>query len=250
MDLRVDGHVAIVTGASRGLGAAIVRSLVAEGMSVVAAARSVDALQALADQAPDHVEAVGCDMLDRDAVAGLVPAALDRFGRLDAVVNNAGIAPAGRLVDTDLAVMEETLAVNLLAPAALAKAAAQHWIDADKAGAVVNVASTSGLKGKALLAGYSASKGALLRLTEALATEWARHHIKVNAIAPGAFETDAQAAVLGDDAMMDARLRKIPARRMGAPDEIGPLTAYLVSPLSDFATGACFVIDGGEVSKL
>jgi 2-deoxy-D-gluconate 3-dehydrogenase len=250
MDLQLDGQAAVVTGASRGLGAAITRALVAEGMSVVAAARDAAALAALASEAPDQIEAVSCDMRDRDAVANLASACVDRFGRLDAVVNNAGIAPAGKLVETDLAVMEETLAVNVIAPAALAKAAASHWIATGQPGSVVNIASTSGLKGKALLAGYSASKGAVLRLTEALASEWARHRIRVNTIAPGAFATDAQAAVFADSATLDARLRKIPARRMGAPEEIGPLTAYLVSPLSGFVTGSCFVIDGGEVAKL
>ena len=250
MDLGIDGHAVVVTGASRGLGAAIASSLVAEGANVVAAARSTDALQSLAAQAPDRIEAAGCDMRDRDAVEALVDTCVRRFGRIDAVVNNAGIAPAGKLVDTDLAVMEETLAVNLIAPAALARSAARHWIAQDQPGSVVNIASTSGLKGKALLAGYSASKGGMLRLTEALSNEWARYRIRVNTIAPGAFETDAQAAVFENDATLDARLRKIPLRRMGAPDEIGPLTAYLVSPLSGFVTGSTFVIDGGEVAKL
>ena len=250
MDLGIDGHAVVVTGASRGLGAAIVTSLVAEGANVVAAARSTDALQSLAAQAPDHIEAASCDMRDRDAVETLTATCLERFGRLDAVVNNAGIAPAGKLVETDLAVMEETLAVNLIAPAALARAAARHWIEQDKPGSVVNIASTSGLKGKALLAGYSASKGGMLRLTEALSNEWARYRIRVNTIAPGAFATDAQAAVFEDSSTLDARLRKIPLRRMGSPDEIGPLTAYLVSPLSGFVTGSTFVIDGGEVAKL
>ncbi len=250
MDLGIDGFGIVVTGASRGLGAAMVRSLVAEGANVVAAARTADALDALASEAPDHIEPVACDMLDLEAVDGLVQRCVDRFGRIDAVVNNAGIAPAGKLVDTDLSVMQETLAVNVVAPAALAKAAAQHWIEVDQPGSVVNIASTSGLKGKAMLAGYSASKGAMMRLTEALANEWARHKIRVNTIAPGAFATDAQAAVFADSATLDARLRKIPARRMGDPEEIGPLTAYLVSPLSGFVTGSCFVIDGGEVAKL
>ena len=250
MDLGIDGHAVVVTGASRGLGAAIATSLVAEGANVVAAARSTDALDALAAQAPDSIEPTACDMRDRDAVETLVDTCLERFGRVDAVVNNAGIAPAGKLVDTDLAVMEETLAVNLIAPAALARAAARHWIEQDKPGSVVNIASTSGLKGKALLAGYSASKGGMLRLTEALSNEWARHRIRVNTVAPGAFATDAQAAVFEDSATLDARLRKIPLRRMGSPDEIGPLTAYLVSPLSGFVTGSTFVIDGGEVAKL
>ncbi|MEM7287622.1 MAG: glucose 1-dehydrogenase [Actinomycetota bacterium] len=250
MDLGIEGHAIVVTGASRGLGAAIASSLVAEGANVVAAARSIDALESLAAEAPDHIEAAGCDMRDRDAIEALVDACVRRFGRIDAVVNNAGIAPAGRLVDTDLAVMEETFAVNLIAPAALARSAARHWIAEDRPGSVVNIASTSGLKGKALLAGYSASKGGMLRLTEALSNEWARYRIRVNTIAPGAFETDAQAAVFENEATLDARLRKIPLRRMGAPEEIGPLTAYLVSPLSGFVTGSTFVIDGGEVAKL
>jgi 2-deoxy-D-gluconate 3-dehydrogenase len=89
-----------------------------------------------------------------------------------------------------------------------------------------------------------------VRLTEALAAEWARYGIRVNTIAPGAFETDAQANVVNNPELLAERLKKIPARRMGAPHEIGPLAAYLVSPLSDFVTAACFVIDGGEVAKL
>ena len=250
MDLQIDGHAVIVTGASRGLGAAMVRSLVAEGSVVLAAARSLDALESLAAESPGRVLPVACDMRDRDAVSGLVGRCLGEFGRLDAVVNNAGIAPAGKLVETDLAVMEETLAVNLLAPAALARAAAIHWIEVGQPGSVVNIASISGLKGKALLAGYSASKGAMMRLTEALSNEWARHEIRVNTIAPGGFSTEAQAAVLADPVMLAARLRKIPVRRMADPAEIGPLTAYLVSPLSRFVTGSCFVIDGGEVARL
>jgi len=250
MDLQIDGHAVIVTGASRGLGAAMVRSLVAEGAVVVAAARSLDALLSLAAEFPGKILPVACDMRDREAVAALVDSCINEFGRLDAVVNNAGIAPAGKLVETDLAIMEETMAVNLLAPAALAKAAAIHWIEADKPGSVVNVSSISGLKGKALLAGYSASKGAMMRLTEALSNEWARYKIRVNTIAPGGFATEAQSAVMDDPAMLNARIRKIPARRLADPEEIGPLTSYLVSPLSGFVTGSCFVIDGGEVARL
>lgn len=250
MDLELTDSVAVVTGASRGLGSAIVRGLVEEGARVIAAARSTGALEELAAESPEQIHPVTCDMRDRRAVASLVDIAIERFGRLDGVVNNAGIAPASKFVDADLAVFEETVAVNVIAPAALAQAAARHLIGQDKPGSIVNIASTSGLKGKALLAGYSASKGAVMRLTEALATEWARHHIRVNTIAPGAFATDAQSAVLDDEAMLEARLRKIPIRRMGRPEEIVPLACYLLSPLSGFVTGSCFVIDGGEVVKL
>ena len=250
MDLKLHGHVSVVTGASRGLGEAVVRALVAEGARVLAAARSVDALGALADELGDAVAQLPCDLRDRHATTRLVDEAVGRFGALDSVVNNAGIAPASSFVDQPDEVFDEVLAVNLGAPAALARRAASHWIDTGRAGSVINIASTSGLKGKPLLAAYSASKGGMLRLTESLAGEWARHGIRVNAIAPGAFETDAQAAVLGDPETLAARLRKIPVRRMGRPDEIGPLVCYLASEASAFVTGACFVIDGGEVSKL
>ncbi len=250
VDWGLDGHVTVVTGASRGLGEAAVRAMAAEGARVVAAARSAGALASLADELGDAVAAVVCDLRDRAAVAGLADEALARFGRLDSVVNNAGIAPAAAFCEQPDEVFDEVLAVNLGAPAALARRAASHWIVAGGPGSVVNVASTSGLKGKATLAAYSASKGGLLRLTEALAAEWARFGIRVNAIAPGAFETDAQAAVLGDPDTLAARLRKIPARRMGRPEELGPLVCYLASEASGFVTGSCFVIDGGEASKL
>ncbi len=117
-------------------------------------------------------------------------------------------------------------------------------------GKIINVASTSGILGKAWLVSYSASKGALLQFTKALASEWARQGVQVNAIAPGAFETEAQRAVLDSPDLMKRRLGKIPQRRMGAPDEIGPLVCYLASNRSDFVTGSVFVIDGGESCKL
>ena len=250
MDLQLDGTVAIVTGASRGLGAAAAEALVAEGAQVVAAARSADALAELAGRSGGRIHAVRADMRDAGEVAGLVEVAVDRFGRLDCVVNNAGIAPAGRFLDQDPAVLSDVVAVNVLAPAILSQAAGRHFVATGVAGSIINVGSTSSLKGKPLLVAYSASKGALARLTEALAAEWARYSIRVNMIAPGAFATEAQAQVLADEKMLAARLRKIPMRRMGEPAELGPLVCYLASPLSAFVTGSCFVIDGGEVAKL
>ena len=250
MDLQLEGAVAIVTGASRGLGAAAAEALAAEGVRVVAAARSADALEELAGRCGDGVRAVRCDMRNPGEVTGLVDEAVARFGRLDCVVNNAGIAPAGAFLEQDPAVLADVVSVNVAAPAILSQAAGRHFVASEVAGSIINVGSTSSLKGKPLLAAYSASKGALARLTEALAAEWARHRIRVNMIAPGAFETAAQAQVLADEKMLAARLRKIPMRRMGDPAELGPLVCYLASPLSAFVTGATFVIDGGEVAKL
>ena len=250
MDLQLEGSVAIVTGASRGLGRAAAGALVAEGARVVAAARSAGALDELADGAGGSIHPVRCDMGDAGAVAELVDVAVERFGRLDCVVNNAGIAPAGSFLEQDPAVLSDVVAVNVLAPAILSQAAGRHFVRAGVAGSIINIGSTSSLKGKPLLVAYSASKGALVRLTEALAGEWARHNIRVNMIAPGAFATEAQSQVLADERMLAARLRKIPMRRMGEPAELGPLVCYLASPLSAFVTGSCFVIDGGEVAKL
>jgi 2-deoxy-D-gluconate 3-dehydrogenase len=249
MDLDLVNKVVIVTGASRGLGEAIVKNLVDEGALVVAAARTESSLNELSRYAPDQIEPQVADMTIPEDVEKLVDIAVGKFGKLDAIVNNAGIAPAGKFVETDISVMERTFAVNVFAPAILAKKAGRYFIDNQIPGSVVNIASTSGLRGKAMLVGYSSSKGAMMRFTESLAAEWARFGIRVNTIAPGAFETDAQSAVLEDEKILAVRLRKIPLRRMGDPSEIGALTSYLVSPKSSFVTGSCFVIDGGETNK-
>jgi len=117
-------------------------------------------------------------------------------------------------------------------------------------GRIVNVASTTGVRGKPYLVPYSTSKGAVVRFTEALAAEWAAKNVQVNCIAPGAFETEAQKAVTESPDLLAKRVAKIPAGRMARPEELVPLTCLLVSPLSSFTTGAIFVVDGGESGKL
>jgi 2-deoxy-D-gluconate 3-dehydrogenase len=246
VNLELEGRVAIVTGAGRGLGRAIAAALVEEGARVLAVARSEDELGTLASQS---VRPARCDMRTPDAVAALPQHALDTFGRLDIVVNNAGIAPAGAFAEQPQAEWDEVFAVNVTAPAVLTRAAAPHLF-AQGSGKVINVASIAGIGGKAQLVSYSASKAALIQFTKALAAEWARAGIQVNAIAPGAFETEAQRAVLESPDILRRRLRKIPAQRYAAPAEIGPIACLLASPLSSFVTGAVFVIDGGEAAKL
>jgi 2-deoxy-D-gluconate 3-dehydrogenase len=249
IDFELEGKIAIVTGASRGLGRAAATELIGQGVRVLAVARSLDELKELESLAPENVLARQCDMHDTEDVAKLPGEAIDAFRGLDIVVNNAGIAPAGRFLEQDEQVWNDVMAVNVTAPATLTRAAGKHLIG-QGSGKIINIASTSGILGKAMLVAYSASKGALLQFTKALSAEWASQGVQVNAIAPGAFATDAQRAVLDSPDMLERRLRKIPVRRMGESEEIGPLICYLASAKSDFVTGGVFVIDGGESCKL
>lgn len=249
MELDLEGRVAIVTGASRGLGRAAAEALAAEGANVLAVARTTPDLEKLQATNPERIAIETVDMRSAEQVAALAEHAVARFGRLDVVVNNAGIAPAGRFVDQPQEQWDEVFAVNVRAPAVLARAAGRIFLE-QRSGKVINIASTSGINGKPVLVSYSASKGAVLQFTKALGAEWARFGVQVTAIAPGAFDTDAQSAVTEDSQTLERRLRKIPAGRMGRGDEFGPLVSYLASPLSDFMTGSVIVFDGGEVNKL
>ncbi|MEU2005254.1 SDR family NAD(P)-dependent oxidoreductase [Rhodococcus sp. NPDC019627] len=249
MDFQLQGKVAIVTGASRGLGKAAAEALLDEGAFVVLVARTRGPLEELHSRYPERTAVQTCDMRDMDAVAALADIAVEAFGRLDIVVNNAGIAPAGRFDEQPQKEWDEVFDVNVRAPAVLTRAAARHLLP-QGSGKIINVASTSGIKGKPTLVAYSSSKGAVVQFTKALAGEWAKKGVQVNAIAPGAFTTDAQSAVTDSPDVLARRLKKIPAGRMGDPAEFGPLVAYLSSPLSNFVTGSVAVIDGGEVSRL
>ncbi len=246
MDLRLDGHVAIVTGATRGIGKAIVDAYVGEGMRVLASGRTTAALDALRERHGDAVATVECDMKDRASVRTLVGAALDAFGRLDTVVNNAGIGDGGRLfLELEDRHWDDVFTVNVTGCATLARAAAEHFV-AQRTGRIINVASIGGQRGKVGRPAYGPSKAALLQLTRGLAVELAPYGVQANAIAPGAIATPIHGRRLEDEEWMRERVAKIPAKRMGTAEEIAPLACYLASPLSEFVTGATFVIDGGE----
>jgi 2-deoxy-D-gluconate 3-dehydrogenase len=245
VDLDLEGRVAIVTGASRGLGAAITRTLSAEGVRVIAVARSGAALDALAADCPGEVVPLVCDLADLEATEAVPARAVERFGSLDILINNAGVATRGTLVEQGADGLQSVFAVNLFAPMALIRGAAPIFLAAAR-GVIINIASNGGLTGVPRLAAYCGSKAALIRMTESLAGEWGPSGIRVNAIAPGAFATDAQPFNLADSAAVSRRIARIPLGRLGAPGEVASLTAYLCSDLSGFIQGATIVVDGGE----
>jgi 2-deoxy-D-gluconate 3-dehydrogenase len=252
MNLELSGKVAIVTGASRGLGRAAALALAGEGVNVLAVGRDeglLGELEGAAAGAPGAVEGLACDLVDLERASELPARAEALFGPLEILVNNAGIAPAGPFLEQDWEQWERVFRVNVTAPATLAKAAGAGMVERGR-GKIINVASTAGLLGKASLVSYSASKGAVVQMTKALSSEWARHGVQVNAIAPGAFETDAQKLVLESPEILRRRVRKIPAGRIADPDELGSLVCWLASPCSDYVSGSIVVIDGGESAKL
>jgi 2-deoxy-D-gluconate 3-dehydrogenase len=247
----LSGRAAIVTGAGRGLGRAMALALAAAGMGVVLVARREADLAAAAreiEAAGGRAAVLPADVGDPAAAARAVEEAVRTFGRLDVLVNNAGIGTDAPSLDYPLEQWEALMRVNLTAPFLFSQAAARQMI-AQGGGKIINIASMFGLAGEPRLAAYCASKGGLIQLTRVLAVEWARHNIQVNAIAPGYFDTDMAAGGIANPKSAEAMLRKIPARRFGKPAELGPLVVLLASPGSDYLTGETIVIDGGQTAR-
>lgn len=246
------GRVAVVTGASRGLGRAIALAFAAEGASVALAARSKADLEDTAhrvDAAGVRALVVPTDVTSYADVDALMQRTVMELGHLDIVVNNSGIVTVAPVTELSSADWQAMLDVNLTGTFNGCKAAAPHLI-AQRAGKVINLSSVMAGVGLSGYAGYAATKGGVIAFTRALAVEWARHNVQVNAIAPGWFDTDMSAPAFGgDNPRVGERLvRDIPARRIGRPEEIGPLAVYLASAASDFMTGQTLFLDGGHTA--
>ena len=242
---RLDGKVAIVTGASSGLGARFARVLDAAGARVVITARRADRLDEVATDLSDPL-AVAADLAEPGSVDSLVAAALGHFGHIDVLINNAGASDDIPALEFPVARFREIVEVNLVAPFALAQAVARAMIESGRGGSIVNIASQYGMVGvNAGIVAYAASKGGLVNLTRQLAVEWARSGVRVNAIAPGYFRTEMTTTVF-DGAQTEAWLRRTaPMGRGGEPEELDGALLYLASDAGSYTTGAILAVDGG-----
>jgi 3-oxoacyl-[acyl-carrier protein] reductase len=242
------GRVALVTGASRGLGRAIARALGAAGAAVACAARSVEEVGAIAAEiAAAGRGAVGLrlDVTRANEIATAVADAESALGPLDVLVNNAGVTLEKRAVEVTDEEWDTVLTTNLTSMFRCARAVVPGMIERGH-GKIINVGSVYGAVGVPRYAAYCASKAAVDGLTRSLAAEWARHGIQVNCLAPGVVNTDIPRAALADEGTRARFLSKIPARRIGEPEEVGALAVYLASPASDFMTGRTVYLDGGQ----
>lgn len=246
---RLDGQVALVTGASAGLGGRFARVLHAVGATVVATARRADRLDQLVADLPGAI-AVPADIGVADDRARLVETAIERAGRLDVVVNNAGISHTVGIEDETLEQFEQAMQVNTTATWHLTKLVVPHMVERGS-GTIVNVASMLGHVGSAPIkqANYCASKGAVVNMTRELALQLARKGVRVNALCPGYFPSEMTAPMLDDDSSQQYIRTYSGIPRMGAEHELDGALLLLASPAGSYITGASILVDGGFTAR-
>ncbi len=244
----LDGSVAVVTGASRGIGEAIAVGFGEAGADVAVLARSRDELEDTAAQVRDaggRAVAATADVTDDDAVEAAFDATAEELGDPDVLVNNAGVNPYfGRSEELDMETWEHILAVNTTGTFRCTRAFAERVVDRDATGAVVNIGSVGSVYGLPYQAPYTASKHAVAGLTRSLAIEWAPD-VRVNAVAPGYVKTDLTAGVRENESIREDLLSDIPHDRFAEPAEVAGPVVYLASDAAGYVTGAVHAVDGG-----
>lgn len=244
---KVTDKVAIITGGSKGLGQAMALGLGEAGAKVVVSSRTVPLIEQTADEIIKNggeAIALPVDVSSEQSIELLVSRVMDHYGRIDILINNAGIAPMKRTVDLDVTDWDEVMNTNLKSAFLLSKAAAKGMIK-QKKGKIINIGSVLGAMASNVAMPYCVSKAGLAHMTRTLALEWASSGINVNCIAPGFFETEMTEQQREDDAHLKFLNFKIPFKRLGKPEEIVGAALFLASEASDYMTGSVLYIDGG-----
>ncbi len=248
-EFSLEGKVAMITGASRGIGRAIALRLAQAGAKVVVSSRKIENVQSVADE----IESAGGESLAVQAhvgrtedVTALVAQTIETFGRVDVVVNNAATNPHfGPLLTAEESQWDKIFDTNVKSVFRMCKAAVPH-MEAQGGGKIVNLASTAGLRPAGGMGIYGVSKAAIVMLTQVLATELGHSNIQVNAIAPGVIKTRFSQMLWQTPQIAEPFLNSLPLGRFGEPADVAGLALYLASSASDYVTGAVFVVDGGS----
>lgn len=241
-------QVALITGTSTGLGRATALALGREGYDLAVTELELEPLQTLlehADLADRRVLPLQLDLRDHDGIARAVASAIDHFGHLDIVVNNAGRTLKKPIIDVSWDEWDDVMAINLKGAYFLSAVFARHCIEAEHPGAIVNIASTHGLTGIADRSVYGISKGGLIQMTRMMAIEWVDKNIRVNAVAPTTVMTPSREQLLSDPVQRERMLSRIPIGRFATEEEIAAAVCYLVSPGAGAVTGHTLAVDGG-----
>ena len=245
---RLDGKIALVTGASKGIGEAMARGLAEFGASVVVSSRKQDAVDAVAEAfKKDGPEATGvaANMGNVEQIHALVDKTVEAYGGLDIVINNAAANPVfGPIHDTDERAFDKIIDVNLKGPFELCKRA-RPILKQRGGGVIINIASIGGITPEAGIGIYSVSKAAINNLTKAMAQDWGIDNIRVNAICPGLIKTKFSEALWNNEATLQRFLNRIPLKRAGTPDDIAGLAVFLASDAAAYCTGGVYMLDGG-----
>lgn len=248
---RIDGKNALVTGSTRGLGAAIALGLAEAGANVALHGRALegDAHCGKIRRLGRKSFYVGGDVADPKVCAELIEKSIAGFGSLDILVNNAGAIRRAPAAEYPQAFWDELIAMDLSSVFRLSQMAGQHMLQRGGGGKILNIASVLAFQGGILVPAYAAAKGGVAQLTKSLANEWSSQGINVNAIAPGYMETDNTEALRQDAGRSQDILRRIPAARWGKPVDLAGAAVYLCSPASDYVHGHVLVVDGGWLAR-
>jgi NAD(P)-dependent dehydrogenase (short-subunit alcohol dehydrogenase family) len=248
--LDLSQKVAIVTGASQGIGREIALCLARWGAQVTLAARNTERLAdtaRLVQETGGKACVVTTDITSAQQIQTMVDTTLERFGHIDVLVNNAGIMQQQPLLELTESDWHRVLDTNLTSMFLTCQCVGKHFV-AQQQGKIINIASHWGFIGVSNVAAYCASKGGVVQLSRALAVEWARYNITVNVVAPGYIATEMNAEARHAEGLRNYMLRQIPLRRFGEPEEVGHTVAFLSSDAANFITGQTLVVDGGQLS--